>query len=344
MLRLIIFGLFLSVSLQLASQTPSKLFEDTTMLVFNLKMDINGVTQDVVDRDDHAGILSYVDETGETISIDLKIKTRGKTRANPEVCRFPPIQLNFKKHENAGNLFEEQDKLKLVVHCQNSKAFDQYVLQEYITYKHYNILTPNSFKVRLAKVNYIDTEGKNETISRYAMLIEDIEDLAKRQKMIVGGEVHNQDNCDVEAIDIFTIFQYMIGNTDWSVTEQHNVKLISNDSNDKHPIPIAYDFDYSGSIKTYYATPPESLPIENVRTRIFRGYCRIGGHYEKVFELFLDKKEEIDLLYQSFTRMDEKRVSSTLKYFDEFYKILGNPKKSGREIVRACTIPHSHRY
>jgi hypothetical protein len=341
---LLCFSLITVLQAQRIPSNPSPLFQDTSLLEISIRMDIKEVTEDVVDRHEHLGKLIYSDPILGKVVVDLKIKTRGKTRANPEVCRFPPLQLNFKKHENEKNLFSGQDKLKLVVHCQNSAAFDQYVLQEYLTYRHYNILTDNSFAVRLLKVKYIDNKDSTHIISRYGMLIEDLDALANRRGMIEVESVDNQDYCDVEALDKLTVFQFMIGNTDWSISERHNIKLIGDKFDAKHPIPIAYDFDYSGAIKTYYAIPPESLPIENVRSRIFRGTCRSAGHYEQIFSLYIEKKKEIYDLYGNFTRMDSRRIASTLKYFDQFYKIIESPKRSKREILHACTLHHTHRY
>ena len=131
------------------------------------------VIKDIEDREEHGGTIVYKAADGTDVSLDVMVKTRGKTRANPEVCKFPPLQLNFKKKGNYDNLFTGQDKLKLVDHCQKNKGFDDYVAQEYLTYKHYNILTENSFRVRLLRVTYVDTGGNEDPFTKYAFLIEE---------------------------------------------------------------------------------------------------------------------------------------------------------------------------
>ena len=319
----------------------SKLFDEEEILDISLNMNIKKVTSDIVDRNDHYALLTFY-EDDQPVNLELKVKIRGKTRANPKVCSFPPIQLNFKKKGNYENLFAGQDKLKLVTHCMKGKTYDQYVLQEYLTYKHYSLLTDYSFKVRLLKVTYIDSADQTPT-ERFGFLIEDQEIMAKRKGQIVRKDkIVNQDLCNEKVLNIMTVFQYMIGNVDWSIPGFHNIKLIANDSISLRPIPIPYDFDYSGAISAHYAIAPESLSIENVRTRLFRGFCRQPGLYEEVFELFNEKKEEIYALYEKFGLLSEGNRKSTLKYFDQFYKTINDPKKAKLAFNGACRLKHKH--
>ena len=112
-----------------------------------------------------------------------------------------------------------------------------------------------------------------------------------------------------------TVFQYMIGNTDWSVPEFHNIKLMNADSMRVLPIPVPYDFDYAGAVATHYSVPHESLPITDVKQRLFRGFCRQPGMYEKVFSIYNDRKEDIYNVYRDSPFISEKDLKLTLKYF-----------------------------
>ncbi len=319
----------------------SSLFRDESLLYITLEMDVNTVIKDIEEIEDHTAILKYT--TADIgVQINLKVKTRGETRKNPKVCRFPPLELNFKKNQNEDNIFVGQDKLKLVTHCGNSKVYDQYILQEYLTYKHYNILTERSFKVRLLKVKYADSAGDNKPLERFGFLIEDKSVMAKRNGMKdIKRKLLNQEFCDRFSIDLMTVFQYMIGNTDWSVTNLHNIKLITLDSTSK-PIPVPYDFDYSGAISTHYAQPPEILPIDNVRQRIFRGYCRKTEELERIFDIYNHHKNEIYDLYQDSEFINEKNKKALIKYFDKFYKTINDPKRSQAAFNDACRLDHVH--
>ena len=211
--RYMLIGLFVVSVMTTSAQgrmnraVESSLFLDTAMLELTLKMDVEKVTKDIEDREEHPGIIVLKGQNGEDIEINVMLQTRGKTRANPEVCKFPPLQINFKKKDNYDNVFAGQDKLKLVAHCQYNRGFDDYVVQEYLTYKHFNILTDNSFRVRLLRINYVDTEGEMDPFTKYAFLIEEDDILAHRQgKVVSPGTVRNQDLCQRDALDLMTVF------------------------------------------------------------------------------------------------------------------------------------------
>jgi len=344
--RVITFFVFVLLSFVLFGQSRkekainSSLFTNESLLHITLEMDVNTVIKDIEELEAHPATLTYTSGGGELI--DLKVKTRGERRKDPRVCRFPPLELNFKKKQNYANVFAGQDKVKLVTHCGKSKVYDHYVLQEYLTYKHYNILTEKSFKVRLLKVKYVDSAGDSEPLERFGFLIEDKSIMAKRNGMKdIKRKLPNQDFCDRPSLDLLTVFQYMIGNTDWSISQSHNIKLIAIDSAST-PIPVPYDFDYSGAISTHYAEPPEILPIETVRQRIYRGFCRKTDELNRIFDIYNKHRNEIYDLYQSSNFINEKSKKAIIKYFDKFYETINDPKKSQKAFNRACRLNHVH--
>jgi hypothetical protein len=321
----------------------SPLFQENSVLNIDLTFNIKEVTRDIKVRDEHWGELSYRGPDGEQVTTQVKIEVRGKNRSNPNVCTFPPLRLNFKKKGNYDNLFAGQDKLKLVTHCKGSKVFDQYVIQEYLTYKQYQLLSDYSFQVRLLKVNYIDSASNEPYAERYGVMIEDEDILAHRLGMESRKEsVLTQDFCEKNTLDVLAVFQFMIGNTDWSVTEFHNIKLLQPEDPRKPPIPVPYDFDYAGAIATHYSVPHELMPITDVRQRFFLGYCRQEGTYEKVFELFNDKKEDMYAIYQNSAHLAPHNLKEVTRYFDKFYDIINHPRKSKSQIIKACRVPHKH--
>jgi hypothetical protein len=322
------------------------LFESEEPLRFTLITDIKKIRNDESDNPEYseAKLILYTDSV-TNIEFDIEAKARGNSRRLFDFCAFPPIKLNFKKKDVIGTVFEGQDKLKLVAYCKDADLFEDYVLQEYLIYKVYNCLTPYSFKVRLAEITYKDTDEKVKEVVRYGFLIEDDDLMAERN----GGKItelilSNHDRCDRDAIDMFTIFQYMIGNTDWWIASPivHNGKLIYIEGH--LPIPVPYDFDYCGAINTNYAVPPEELPIKSVRERYFRGYCRLPGTYEKTVAKFIDSKECIYDIYNNFPFLDDSRKKYILKYYDDFYYILDDPKRIERAFYKSCQLNHTHLY
>ncbi|MCK5468542.1 MAG: hypothetical protein KAI99_08535, partial [Cyclobacteriaceae bacterium] len=78
------------------------------------------------------------------------------------------------------------------------------------------------------------------------------------------------------------------------------------------------------------------------RERFFRGYCRLPGTYEKTIAIFNDKKEEIYNVYYNFELLNEKKIKAILKYYDDFYKLINDPKQVQKKIYDNCEINHNH--
>lgn len=266
----------------------------------------------------------------------LKIKPRGNNRR--QTCYYPPIFLNFPKKDAYFKQFEEFDKLKMVDYCKSGKIYEEYLFAEYYAYKLYNILSPYSLRVRLLRVKYIDSSGKKKPRDNYAFLIENVNQLAKRMNGIqLKREKINSRDVNAEYETLMSIFQFMIGNTDWSIPVLHNIKLIKvNEVDLPLPIAIPYDFDYAGMVNTIYAIPIEDLGIENVRERLFRGLCRERAEYQKVFDLFQSKKEEIMKIYSASLYMDKGQIKYSLSYLKEFYRIIESKASVNNDIMGDC--------
>ncbi|MFL5485343.1 MAG: hypothetical protein ACJ793_06875 [Gemmatimonadaceae bacterium] len=283
--------------------------------------------------------LSYVEADGGPVSVPLKARTRGIWRL--KMCDFPPLRLNFSGATSKGTIFHKVDKPKLVSYCRDMDSYEQYILQEYQLYRIYNVLTPMSHKARLLKFSYADSGSGKIRAKRYGFLMEEPGALAAR----LDGKVLEQKGAAPADLDpfqsaLFGVFQYFIGNTDFSVGGLHNVELFFS-KDGSTVVPIAYDFDFAGVIDARYATPDERLGLRNVRQRLFRGYCTDAQAYEKVFALFKDKKNDIYALYTDSIGklMDRGTVSETLKYFDDFYETISNPRSAKRSIIESCIGP-----
>ena len=245
-------------SLSIENVTEAPLFSSDEPLNITIKSDFKSLIKGKKSEDPsyQAAELILSDPEGGEEIFEIKIKPRGITRRINSWCSFPPLMLNFKKKAVENTVFAGQDKLKLVAYCKNSDANEQYNIMEYLVYKVYQQFTPYSFKVRLVLATYIDTSEKYKPVTRYGFIIEHEKALAERN----GGEIaelklNNHDRCDRRSIDIFTCFQYMVGNTDWWVGNQHNVKILVVEG--KMPIPVPYDFDITGVVNVNYASPDE---------------------------------------------------------------------------------------
>ena len=130
-------------------------------------------------RDDYQpASLSFTDENGQLISWDLEIKPRGKMRRR--VCAMPPLKLKFPKDEVKAQGLAKYRTLEMVEICNSGKDYEQYVLREYVAYKLYNMLTNNSFRVQLVKVDFQDAEAEKIPMDGFGFLIENNEEMAER--------------------------------------------------------------------------------------------------------------------------------------------------------------------
>lgn len=267
---------------------------------------------------------------------EIRLRARGITRKS--ICHFPPIKLNFKETEFDNDTLNDINSLKLVTHCKNADLYEQYLLKEFLTYRMYNILTDSSFRVKLLQVNYIDSEEKMKSLSKYGFIIESHNHLADRlQGVRIDREGVNTWNTDNYLTSLLFLFQYMIGNTDWSIPPLHNVRLVKPSQPHADILAIPYDFDYSGMVNTVYAVPDELLGIETVRTRVYRGYCLPSeAHYQRLFRVFLEKKQDLFSLVEDFGALDKKSRAEMLEYLETFYTTIENPRLAEREIISVC--------
>ena len=314
------------------------LFNSYDILELSLTFNWKELVFDVGDnRSSHDVLLTYFETNGDSVSIPVEVQTRGHYRRSRDNCDFPPIRIMFPEDMVTNTLFSGQAKLKLVTHCvDNRKIFTEYLLKEYLAYRIYNLLCDESYKVRLARITYNDSEGKIKQRTRFAFFIEKTEYLASR---IGGIEIEfsglAKEITDTELTLLFSVFQYLIGNTDWSIPGLHNVKLISLPG--PKYVPVPYDFDFSGLVGTHYAIPDPKIPIESIFQRIYRGPCEELDTILPVLELFISKKPEIYSLISDFEYLEQKERAKILRYFDKFYKTLNSDNKIHREFILKCT-------
>jgi hypothetical protein len=310
---------------QKSSVKSDDFFKDTSVLNATLIANMGKIYnyQGKKDINFHAAFITTLPDSTQ-VDDKIVLNIRGHFRLG--FCYVPPIKLIFNYSENS-KMYSLKD-LKLVNECKISTEYEQYLLKEYTIYKIYNLLTDLSFRARLLKLNLQDSLGKKKTISEYAFLLEDIKTVAKRNNCKDLKNVKLQTEAtDRRQMTIVAIFEYMIGNTDWAVSVNHNTKLVKsiNDSLSR-PYVIPYDFDYSGFVNTNYAVPDERLEIENVRQRLYRGYPRSLPEVEEAVSAFRLQKDKIYSLINNFDLLTRSSKTEMTQYLDEFYAIINDPK------------------
>lgn len=313
---------------------PPPLFEAASPIEFTVVGSFGKIKRERTGTANYyPGTVTYKADTGQ-VTVPVRLRARGIWRRKN--CEVPMILMNFTKDSTKKTLFARLDRARLTLPCRFNADFEQYVLQEFQLYRAHRVLTPYSFEARAARVTYIDSEKKDTLGTWWSFLSEQDDVFAERN----GAKLTTQKGAGPSDLVPFEtaftgVFQYFVANADWSIRELHNIVLIMKGMD---YIPVARDFDFGGAVNTRYAAPPPQLPIRTVTERLMRGYCVDPAEYEKVFTLFREKKDAIYGLYSDSLAAPLKPnvVSRTLKFFDEFYAVINDPRRAQREIVKAC--------
>jgi hypothetical protein len=319
-----------------------RLFQHTDTLAITLAADFPAVNRDrkLNSTKTFPASITMAGDNGTDVTIPVTLKTRGKLRLEPQVCSFVPLGVTFTKKEAAGTEFDGQRTLKLVTHCQNFEDYDQLVLKEYLAYRLFNLLTPKSLRVRLARVTYVDSRDGKRLFTHFGVFIEDEDDLARRIEGRALAFPHTVfANFDVEALTTMMVFQYMIGNTDFSIWGLHNVRMVQ--TRFRPLYPIVWDFDASGLVFAPYVMPDPRLGLSSLRDRKYRGPCRSLEAFEPTFELFRSKQAESMALFDSVPELREGQREVARHFLAEFYTTLNRKDALKREFVDKCNAKNN---
>ncbi|MDX1478786.1 MAG: hypothetical protein R3301_13830 [Saprospiraceae bacterium] len=265
---------------------------------------------------------------GDTLVREVLIRARGNIRK--QVCYYPPIRIKFSKHDYSYN------KVKWVNACRDTEAYDQMLLKEFLAYRLFATLTHKSFRTHVLQVEYVDSGRDSASFVQHAFVIEPAESLADR----LGGRVHEprvlrEEYMDPEQLALFTMFQYMIANTDWNFSNRHNMEIITSPET-QTLLPIPYDFDYSGFVHPPYAVPHETVPIESVSQRYNKAYCLSDEICESTRTLLLSKKDALLATCLATPHLTKRTERFAVSFVEEFFGLIRKSKGAIRIFARDC--------
>ena len=315
------------------------LFQSSDPLPITLRTDIEWLVDERDDSLEVEGTVAFTSPVGVRVTLPVQVRARGEFRRDKRNCNFPPLRLDFPRDETSGTDFEGENQLKLVTPCHDDRDdYQRYVYDEYLAYRVLNTLTPYSFRVRLVEITYEDIEGDYETRTKIGFLIESDERMAERNRATyVEAEGMRPRYADGDHAVVIDLFNYMIGNLDWSTEIFHNAVLIRTE--DARYLPIPYDFDFSGVVNARYATEPVELAdqVRSVRERLYRGFCRPELQFETVAPLFLSRRQAIEELYRTFALYsDPEEREEALEYYGDFWRIVSDRADFEDEILDDC--------
>ena len=264
--------------------------------------------------------LSLKNENDSLITEKIKVSARGKTRK--KMCDLPPLKLKFPKNVRKKSGLANFKTLKLVTPCKEGEDYQDLIKKELLCYQMYQALTDKSFRALPANIQTKQIGAKESSPKKLAFLIEHEKEMARR----LGGELLDKSVAKVKIIDIesynlLTLFQYMIGNTDWNLSRRHNIKLVKTPNNSA-PIPVPYDFDYSGLVNAKYAIPHPNLPIKTVRERMFQWRGKDPKILQPSVDILLSKKETLLGLINACQLKNKKGKAEMLSYVNEFFDLI----------------------
>lgn len=301
------------------------LFSEDKLLHIDLYADYVSLLDDVSDQRVYHDAKFTVKNSSYSFSdMPIKLKTRGHFRLRKQICNFPPLKFKFETDRARGTIFQGQDKLKYVSHCQNfKKDYEQRTLEEFLVYRMYNIFTDYSYQVRLAQVNFIDVNAQ-DTIQRYGFFIEDKSHLANRiGRQSLKFRNIRQYQILRSNILVLSLFQCMIGNCDWDVSRLHNVDLMSVN---EHSLPVAvpYDFDWSAIINHDYFVPDPQIDPEAKYKRRYKSYRWTDEEFEAAFSTFHEHRDDLMALISDFEFLENANRLKLLAYISEFYDLISS--------------------
>jgi hypothetical protein len=299
------------------------LFASTEPLTITLTADFKAINKD---RDPESkkpfpGTLKMGEAT-----IPTTINARGHLRRMARTCDYVPLRVAFTKKDVKGSLFERQDALKLVVQCAGGRDFEQFILKEHLAYRVSNVVMPQrSFRSRLVKVTYVDAVTGKTMGTRSGMFLEDESSVARRMEgRIVELPRLRFDDLDQNSLLAMMIFEYMIGNTDYSIYALHNVRIVQRPDKSLHPIP--YDLDVTGLVNPPYGIPARALMLKSITDRMYRGPCRPQPMVDPIVAGFMSKKDEVRALPDAIPGFERATRDETRSFLDSFYSAIKTPR------------------
>jgi hypothetical protein len=314
------------------------LFADDEVLDLTIQAPFTRLMRQAGGAPDVSGSLELSDGT----SVPVSLNKYGISRLRE--CDLASLQITVEAEAAHGTLFEGRKILRLVTPCRLRGDYDKYTMLEYLVYRSYAVIADPALRTRLVQVQFHDSEKPDRGRSGYAFFIEDIGQAAARRGQ-VWLDIQSQRISDLDAaqVTVMTLFQYMVGNTDWSAFMArandrccHNVAVFGQEGVHLNTV-VPFDFDQTGMVNPPYAAPPDaSLGIRRVTDRRYRGLCEHNHELPGAITVFNEKRPQLEALFRRTDLPYLKDREGGLKYIGEFYETINDPRKLQKSILRYC--------
>ena len=321
----IFFGLLSATSMagsnSFAKPDLFDLLEGKNYVSVTISLNLDSLINNRYNEEKIIGIFGFKSAAGKNLSFSVNINLRGKYRRR--MCGFPPLKLNFNKSELSDNGLSKADEYKLVTHCLEGEEGDVNMVKEFLAYQFYQQISPLSYRSKLLKITYQDTKSVDKIVGM-AILLEDKSSFEKRHDLSEMKDSFNlpRSNFDDNNFRTHGLFQYLIGNVDWSTAISKNMDIYKSKENGKMFI-VPYDFDFSGFVNVSYAVPNKDYNQKKIRDRLLLEADESDSLYQSEIQKFIALKPSfIDLIKkQKGLEMDVK--IDLENYIHSFYDNIG---------------------
>ena len=337
-----LFSLFVALFLLSGSATATSVFDqlarpaDNERTALRLTVPVDSLAAKT--SADQPAHLSFATADGPEIAYDLEVALRGKFRRRR--CANAPLKLNFSKKDLRAAGLTEYDKYKLVLPCFDAPEAEDLVLKEYLAYRAYAHLSPYSFRTQLLDLTIVDAHGNNAERTVTAFLIEATDELATRLQLTEVDAAHGlpASAYDEEAEATHALFQFMVGNGDWSLALHRNVKIFRME--DGSLVPVGYDFDFTGWVGAPYASPTRDVGQSSIYDRVYLGYAHDDAVMDAALERFRDRRQNIIGLLKDSELAPEERLRTqrfASRFFSQINRLRTNDERAVYDQLRGGT-------
>ena len=259
-------------------------------------------------------------------------------------CELASLAFYVEDDDVRGTTFEGQSILRMVTPCRLRGNYDTYTVLEYLVYRSYAVIADPAIRVRLVRAHFRDREKPTKKEIGFGFFIEDIGDAARRSGLTwLDIQSQRLSDLDPAQLTVMTLFQYMIGNTDWSAVVGrpddrccHNVAVFGTENVSPHTV-VPFDFDQTGMVNPPYAGLPDaSLGIRRVTDRKYRGLCVHNSELPAAIAVFNEKRPELEALFKDDSLPYPKARLGAIRYIEQFYDTINDPRKLDRNILGVC--------
>ncbi|MBE9548533.1 MAG: hypothetical protein IMF09_03925 [Proteobacteria bacterium] len=337
--------IFLALLLWLNPAPAADLFDSTSTMEITLAAPWGRLVRNIERDDRYPAKLTYTTRSGNQLTLDVEVKPSGNTRRYI-TCNFPPLKVYFDTEQSKNTEFSKYEFLRLTTYCKKKSKYEQYAIREFTAYRIYNEITDLSVRVRPLIINYKNSNSNSKSSTRlFSYFSEDSGDVALRNHLQLLP-VNSVDPLDFQSLEManFALFQYLIGNVDWSVVGCstgreiccHNSSIAGINDNTGPKYAIPYDFDSTGLVNADYAAAPDKFQLKSIRHRLYRGFCSFNDKLPEAVSRFNQVRPQIMAIFDSTSKISKNSRKYTHSYIEDFYAIINDPKQFQSEIISAC--------